>query len=166
MKRTAPKPISEAGAPAALKAIESHEVRCRADMENSYAEWKTAQSKRNEDDEVSERIANKAHRDYIDALEVWHEATKKLGEFDKRIAPERREGEKVGVEEVKEYFRQYQLSIDLALEAYIIHQSQAATLCNSPEEFHTAHAANLRAVKQGAIEAAIREGVLAKWVTE
>lgn len=156
----------DSGAPAALKAIEAHELRCREDKEAAYVAWKESQRTLVEDDDVSMRKMNRCHREYIDALEIWDEATKKLGEYDKRISPERREGEKASVADVKEWFAQLRLSIDLAIEDYIVQISQKAALVTSPEEFHRAHADALRAAKDGAIDASIREEKLPKWVAE
>lgn len=154
------------GAPAALEAIAAHELRCRTEMDKTYALWQEAKVTRNEDDDVSIRIYNRLHRDYQDALEEWHLSSKKLLEFDTKVAPARREGEQVPVAEVKEIFRQVFLSIELANEDYILQVCQVAALCKSPDEFHLAHAGKLRGAVRSAIESAQRESVIPKWVLE
>ncbi len=160
-----PKPNLDTGAPGALAAIAEHELRCRKEMESAYALWQDAKAKRNEDDDVSMRKYNRAHRDYTDALEEWHASSKKLLEYDTKISPERREGEKISVSECKEIFAQYELSLRLAHEALIVKLCQDAALCNSPEQFHAAHAEAMRATRDGAIEAAKADGVIPNWLT-
>ena len=81
-----------------------------------------------------------------------------------RSAVEKREGEKIPVAEVKEYFAQLLLSVGLAVEQVIIADSQSAALASSPEEFYKARADNYRAAKDGAIQSAINDGVLPKWI--
>lgn len=166
MKRTAPKtaPAAESGAPAALEAIAKHELRCRESVDKLYAELQDAKASRNEDDDVSMRVYNRIHRDYLDALEEWDAARKSLLAFDTKISPSRREGEKVSVEEVREIFAQLLLSIRLAVEQVIIADSQSAPLCESAEKFHVEHAHNYRAAMEGAIVAARDDGKLPKWV--
>lgn len=158
------KPIGDTGAPAALEAIAAHELRCRKEMDTAYLLWQDAKAKRNEDDDVSMRSYNRTHRDYTDALEEWHASSKKLLDYDTKISPERRDGEKILVSECKEIFAQYELSLRLAHEAYIITIAQQAALCSSPEEFHRSHADTIRATRDGAIEAARKEGVLPTWL--
>lgn len=147
-----------------MRAIEAHEVRCRAEMESAYTAWKEAQSKRVEGDDVSERMANRMHREYGEALEAWHDSSKKLLEYDSKVAPARREGEKVPVDDVKEWFAQYELSIDLAIEALIKADAQSAALCDSPEAFYKLHAENYRAAKRNALDQAIQNGVIPRWM--
>jgi hypothetical protein len=157
-------PPGESGAPAALKAIEAHELACRKEKDLAHSAWKRAQELEVEGDDVSERKERLTHTRYVESLEHWDDATKKLAIFDKGVKEERREGEKILVSEVKEIFAQFDLSINLAVEQYIIAQAQSAALCGSPEEFHLAHADNIRAAKAGAIDAAKREGVLPNWI--
>lgn len=102
--------------------------------------------------------------DLLFSLRRWDISRKALLEFDRGVAPEKREGEKILVSEAKEIFAQYQLSIDLAIEQTIIADAQSAALADSPEAFHIAHAANYRAAKEGAITAAKNDGVLPNWI--
>ncbi len=160
-----PPPIGEKGAPAALKAIEAHELQCRNEKDEAHKEWKEAQDLVAEGDDVSESKERRLHFRYIEALEHWDDATKKLALFDKGVSAERREGEKIPVAECKEIFAQYELSLRLAMEAYIIKIAQDAALCESAEGFHLAHAEAIRACREGAIASARREGVLPGWLT-
>lgn len=155
---------SDIGAPAALKAIEEHELQCRNEKERLRQERDAALETMVEGDDVSERKYRQRVNAYAEALQNWDEALKRLNTFDKGVSAERREGEKITVSEAKEIFRQLILSIDLAIEGYIISLSQSAALCESPEAFHISHADNLRAAKEGALEAARRDGVLPKWI--
>lgn len=154
----------EAGAPAALRAIEIHELKCREEKDAAHAEWKDAQRLEVEGDDVSEAKERRMHYRYVEALEHWDDATKKLAVFDKGVTKERREGEKIAVEEAKEIFAQLDLCGTLSMEAYIASQAQSAALCDSPEGFMVAHAENIRAARSGAIDAAKRDGVLPAWI--
>lgn len=157
---------SNTGAPAALEAIAAHELRCREAKDAAYLIWQKAKKDRNEDDDISMRTYNRTLRDYEESVEEWIDLTKALLGYDSKVSPARREGEKVSVDEAREYFRQYWLSIELAIEAYIVQISQAAALCESPEAFHLAHAENIRSAKDGAIDACFRgdSPVLPKWL--
>ena len=164
-KRPAPQQQpGDTGAPAALKAIAEHELRCRNEKDAAYAAWSVAKSKLVEGDDVSERTANRAHREYIELLEIWHDASKKLLEFEKVVPEAKREGEKIAVSDAKEYFRQYELSISIAIETYIVQISQSAALCESAEKFHSLHSDAIRTSVKGAIESAVREGVIPAWI--
>ena len=84
--------------------------------------------------------------------------------YDKGVAIERQQGEKISVEEAREIFSQLILTIDLALEQAIIADAQSAALCDSPEAFHRAAADNWRAAKDGALASAKADGVIPKWL--
>lgn len=152
------------GAAAALKAIEEHEEKCRKDVQDAEAVWREAKSLAVEGDDVSERKERRLHREYTEALEMWHDATKKLAVFDKGVSQERREGEKIPLDEAKEIYAQLLLTVNLALESCVNMDAQSAALCDSPEAFHKAHADNWRSAKEGAIAAAVGDGVLPKWI--
>lgn len=157
---------SNSGAPAALKAMEGHELRSREEKDKAYTIWLDAKEKFVDGDDVAMRALHKAHEEYTECLEIWHNASKSLLSLDKGVSLERREGEKISVAEAKEHFKQFVLSIDLAIEAYIVQISQTAALCESGEQFHIAHSDAIRSAKAGAIEAAIRDGKLPNWLIE
>ena len=161
-----PKPTAESGAPAALKAIEEHEVQCRIAKDEAYRKWRNSVLLAVEGDDVSERNERLSLRDYNEALQMWDDATKKLAVFDKGVKQERREGEKVLVSEAKEIFKQFNLCYRMAIESYIITISQNVFECKSSQEFHGMHAENLRVTVQSAINDAKRDGVLPKWIAE
>jgi len=161
---SAPPAQQEAGAPAALKAIEIHELKCREEKDAAHAEWKDAQRLEVEGDDVSEAKERRMHYRYVEALEHWDDATKKLAVFDKGVTKERREGEKIAVEEAKEIFAQLILSYDLAFEKCLLTDARDAALAKTEVEFHSAHSQNWRAAKDGAIESAKGEGVIPKWI--
>lgn len=158
-------PKQDSGAPAALRAIEIHELKCREEKNEAHAAWKEAQRCEAEGDEVSEIKERRMHNRYVESLEHWDDATKKLALFDKNVVNERREGEKVLVSDVKEMFAQLDASWTLAVESYVLAQSQSAALCESPEQFHIAHAENIRTAKASAIRDAAREGVIPAWLS-
>lgn len=159
-------PRNETGAPAALRAIEEHELRCRNEKDTAHKCWQERLRLLVVGDDVSERDERLSHSRYLEALELWDDSTKKLAVFDKGVRPERREGEKILVVECKEMFAQLFLSLNVALESYIISIAQNAYQCNSAEEFFQMHADNLRATRDTAIESAKRECVLPEWVLQ
>ena len=152
------------GAPAALIAIEEHEAQCRHEKDVARDLWKAAQAAFVEGDEVSERANSRTRRDYLDALEIWDDATKKLALFDKAVAPEKREGEKILRTDAQEIFAQIRLSLNLGLESYIIRACDMFAQPMSQEEAHKLHAASLRDCFRSAIDSAKRDGALPEWI--
>jgi hypothetical protein len=157
---------AERGAPAALRAVEDHELQCRNEKDAAWEKRHKAalELASSPDDELLTKTYNVANSKYIAALPIWDEALKRLAMFDKGVKEERREGEKMDVQDAKEYFKQYNLTIDLALEAWMISVSQIAPLCKSPEGFYQQSANKLRDAKRGALDAALRDGALPKWI--
>ena len=156
------------GAPAALVRLEKEELQCYERKEEVAKELAELQEPPlNASEEHRELWATQKNRlesDLLFSFKRWDVARKALMEYDKSVAVEKREGEKIPVAEVKEYFAQLLLSIGLAVEQVIIADSQSAALASSPEEFYKARANNYRAAKDGAIQAAINDGVLPKWI--
>lgn len=154
----------DSGAPAALKAIEADELLCRKQRDLAFKVWQEADEKNVLGDDVKEADERRAWGRYLEAREVYAEAAKQLATFDKGVSKERREGEKITVEEAKEIFAQLILSYDLAFEKCILTDARDAALAKTEIEFHEAHARNWRSAKDGAIESAKGEGVLPKWI--
>jgi len=154
----------DSGAPAALKAIEADELLCRNRRDAAMKEWEEKDRKLVIGDEVSEADERRAWMRYQEAREVHAETLKSLATFDKGVSKERREGEKITVEEAKEIFAQLLLCYDLAFEKCILTDARDAALAKTEIEFHEAHARNWRSAKDGAIESAKGENVLPKWI--
>ena len=160
--------LTGTGAAQALARLEKEELQ-------TYAAKEALEARLAELEEPSPNCTTEQHElwaaqktriesDLLFSLRRWDISRKALLEFDRGVAPEKREGEKILVSECKEIFAQYQLSIDLAIEQTIIADAQSAALCDSPEAFHIAHAGNYRAAKEGAITAAKNDGVLPSWI--
>ena len=160
--------LSGTGAAQALARLEKEELQTYAAKEALEARLgELVQPSPNATSEQREVwIAEKLQieSDLLFSLRRWDISRKALLEFDRGVAPEKREGEKILVSEAKEIFAQYQLSIDLAIEQTIIADAQSAALCDSPEAFHIAHAGNYHAAKEGAITAAKNDGALPSWI--
>jgi hypothetical protein len=161
---------NDTGAPSTLKRLEAHEAGAEQQViriKDSLAAMRDLLVP-NADKETQETLKaqiDSLQRELEGAYDLWFKLSKQVREFDKSVKLERREGEKIGVTEAAEIFAQYDLSLELALESYIITIAQAAALCQSPEEFHKAHAETLRSTRLMAIEAAKREGVIPNWLT-
>lgn len=151
------KPRAELGAPAALRAIEEHEAKCRDEKEISRSLWKEAQARVCEGEEISEKAERRTHREYLDALEIWDDATKKLLAFDKQVLPAKREGEKIAVDEAKEIFHQIRLSLHLGLEAFLVRIADG-------EESYVKIADNMRDCFANAIQSARDQQRLPPWI--
>jgi vacuolar-type H+-ATPase subunit I/STV1 len=162
------KPL-ETGAPANAKLLETH----AADAERNVVRIKDEIEKQtgmlaqaDGSDEQTRRIQNtlaslREHSN--DAYELWFKLSKQVREYDKAVDTSRREGEKIPRADVEEFFRQFDLSIVLAIESYIISLSQDATRAESPEQFYQAHADNIRSCRVAAIEKAQQDNKLPKW---
>lgn len=170
MKKTVPKSAhsnapaakEEAGAPSVLRRLSADAREAEELMDVKKAEIIALRAVK-ETAAVSRKIAQ-CEMELAGAKDEYIKLAKTLLPYDKGISLDRREGEKVAVADVREWFAQFLLSIDSAIENYIIANSQSAALADSPEVFHAAHAENLRAAKENALAAAVREKVLPKWV--
>lgn len=163
-------PAENVGAPAAAKRLEDREaaiwgriIRLESDLEKADAEFAQADG----DDEKQKGISAKIsliNKDLMDTQKSWLQLTKQVREFDASIDTSRREGEKIARSEAEEFFRQFRLSIKLAIEKYIISLSQDATRAESPEQFYQVHADNIRTAMLSEIENAQKDGKLPTWV--
>lgn len=157
----------ETGAPAALRRLEEHELRCAREVDSLKVELARLRAMQAPDgDDALRNHLNAiqfAVSNLSEAQDDWNKALKSLREFDKAVAPEKREGEKLLRSDVEEFFRQFDLSIALAIESYIISLSQDATRAESPEQFYQAHADNIRSCRIAAIEKAQQDGKMPKW---
>lgn len=160
------KPRGDVGAPAALRAIEEHELRCREEKDIARQVWKDAQVKVVEDDDVSQRAANRTRREYLESLETWDDATKKLAVFDKQVVPEKREGEKIAKTEAETYFTAFARHARVALEQTFISVAQDAMQCATPEAFYGMASGRFRSTFNDAMHTAERESKIPKWVGE
>lgn len=163
-------PADELAAPAVLRQLQRDaakyskqvlELESRLDALRSI-------SPNHSDSETEEAKAamNRVDLELSIANKNWRETAKMLLPYDKGVAVEKREGEKIGIAEAKEIFAQLMLSLDLALEQCAISSAQSAALCDSPERFYKEHAENWRAAKDGAIASALGDGVIPKWLVE
>ena len=156
------------GAPAALKRLETEELKCYQSKEALEASLSTLEepslNATTEQRELWATTKTRIESDLLFAFKRWDVARKALMEYDKSVAPEKREGEKILVSEAKEIFAQVMLSLNLAVEQVAIADAQSAALCDSPEAFYKAHAENYRAAKTGALAAAVENGVVPKWI--
>lgn len=157
----------ETGAPAALRRLEDHELRCAQEVDRLKAEKTRLLAIQEPVGDDALRIHRQRIQDSInnlsDSQDDWNKALKSLREFDKAVAPEKREGAKISVDDATEFFQQYDLSIVLGIESYIISLSQDATRAESPEQFYQMHADNLRSCRVAAIDKANKDGKLPKW---
>lgn len=157
------KPRGDAGAPAALRAIEEHEVRCREEKEIARDLWKAAQTNLCEGDEVSGRTESRTRQDYLHALEIWDDATKKLALFDKTVAPEKREGEKVTKADAEKWLTSFARHARVGFEMMIGAVAQDAMQCATPEDFYRMSAEQFRGSFNEAMNTAERENQLPSW---
>jgi len=158
----------EKGAPAALARLETEELKCyqrKQELEHQLDNLpEPSLNATTEQHELWATQKTRLESDLLFAFKRWDVAVKSLREYHEKIKPSEREGEKLLVSEAKEIFAQYQLSLSLALESYIVAQAQSAALCEGPEEFHKAHAENIRASISSSIAAAIADGVVPAWI--
>jgi len=166
-KKDTSAPLQEMAAPAVLRRLQSSAAKFAEqedDAEARLAELYMLSPNAKETQDNKSAIA-RAEAELFNARDNFNKTAKALLNYDKGVATERKDGEKISVEEAREIFAQLMLTIDLALEQRIIADAQSAALCDSPEAFHRASADNWRAAKDGALASAKSDGVLPKWLT-
>ena len=166
-KKDTSAPLQEMAAPAVLKRLQSSAAKFAEqedDAEARLAELYMLSPNAKETQDNKSAIA-RAEAELFNARDNFNKTAKALLNYDKGVATERKDGEKISVEEAREIFAQLILTIDLALEQRIIADAQSAALCDSPEAFHRASADNWRAAKDGALASAKADSVLPKWLT-
>ncbi len=161
-----PKPVGEnnSGAAAELAAIESDARRCRQMRDAAFLVWEEADRKNVLGDDVKEADERRAWGRYLEMRELYENATKQLAVFDKGVAQERREGEKVPLVDVKEWFAQLRLCRNITLENYLIGISQLSPKFKTPVDFMKAHGDLIRSTEETAIAAAVKEKQLPDWI--
>jgi hypothetical protein len=158
---------NELAAPAVLRRLQMSAAKFAAQEDDAEARLSAlhALPLNGSEPEESKSAIARAEIELATARDNWNKTAKVLLSYDRGVATDRKEGEKISVDEAKEIFAQLMLTIDLALEQRLIADAQSAALCDSPEAFHIASAENWRAAKDGAIASAKSEGVLPKWLT-
>ncbi len=154
---------NELAAPAVLRRLQMDAAKFSAQIDDLESVVETLKQISPNAKNAKEDVA-RAESALVTARDNFGKTAKILLSYDRGIDTNRKEGEKISVAECKEFFAQLILSIDLALERTIIADAQSAALCDSPEDFHVAHAENYRTAKQSALESAIAESVLPKWI--
>lgn len=159
----------ETGAPANAKLLEQH----AADAEQQVTRTRTtisdiiAELPKHDGNDVKQQTMrdelNTLHARLIKEYDLWIKLSKQVLDFDKAVSEQRRDGEKVSRIDVEEYFRQFMLSLDLAIESHAITIAQEACRAESPTEFLRATHEGWLACKQAQIDAAIRDGRLPEW---
>lgn len=166
---TAPAEQKDTGAPANLRRMELHEADAEKEVNSLKERIKAVQAliAENGDEDAQKPIREQVAslRMQLDsAYDLWFKLSKQVRDFDKSVKESRREGEQISVAECLEFWRQFELSMDLAIEQLAVADSQSAALCDDPAKWYATHAENYRAAKQGVVAAAIAEGVIPKWL--
>jgi len=159
---------SDKGAPAAAGRLEIHEaaaeqkVNAIGEQIEALRELVQPNSPDEEKKALNAQILD-LERQHLAAYKLWFELSKQVRDYYKTVDSSKREGEKIPRSDVEEFFQQFNISIDLAIESYIISLSQDATRAESPEAFYLMHADNLRSCKVAAIQRAIQDKKLPSW---
>ena len=99
------------------------------------------------------------------ARDNFGKTAKILLSYDKGVAVERKEGEKISVEEAKEYIRHILDCVQIAHQKCRITMAQVAAKANSPEDFVANTDGAFSAEIKTAIRAALEDSVLPKWIS-
>jgi hypothetical protein len=164
----APDAVQELAAPAVLKRLQMDAAKFSAQIDDAEARLaalgelspNAAETKDNR-----EQIA-RVECELITARDNFGKTAKILLAYDRGVATERKDGEKISVEEAREIWKQFVLCVNLAMEQHIIASSQTAALCDSPESFHISAAENWKSALTGMIDSAISDGTLPKWLVQ
>ena len=166
------KPIEDApielAAPAVLRRLQADAAKFSQqidDAEARLAELYALSPNAAETKDNKEMLA-RSEIELATARDNFGKTAKILLSYDKGVQLERREGEKVLVDEVKEWFRQLRLCVSIARENYLIGMAQQSPTFKTPVEFMKAHGDLIRSTDASAIDAAVREGQLPKWIQE
>lgn len=163
-------PAQATGAPAALAWIANQEADSRRDYELRKDELnrliKRQQGATPADDGTDwAALIRQAEHNLGHAAENVQKWQKSLATFDKQIAPERREGDKIPVSEAREIYEQLLLCVAIAAQSTRLTNAQQAALCDSPEAFDVATAGAWQGAIAGAIQAAKDDNVIPAWLT-
>jgi hypothetical protein len=167
-KKDTSAPLQEMAAPAVLKRLQSSAAKFAEqedDAEARLAELYMLSPNAKETQDNKSAIA-RAEAELFNARDNFNKTAKALLNYDKGVATERKDGEKISVEEAREIWKQFVLCVNLAMEQHIIASSQTAALCDSPESFHISAAENWRSALTGIIDSAISDGTLPKWLVQ
>ena len=167
-KKDTSAPLQEMAAPAVLKRLQSSAAKFAEqedDAEARLAELYMLSPNAKETQDNKSAIA-RAEAELFNARDNFNKTAKALLNYDKGVATERKDGEKISVEEAREIWKQFVLCVNLAMEQHIIASSQTAALCDSPESFHISAAVNWRSALTGIIDSAISDGTLPKWLVQ
>jgi hypothetical protein len=153
--------VETRGAPAVLKRLETTAARLELEIDDAASRLSALRALG--ENAVDKAALARVEAELISAKEDYLKTAKVLLSYDRGVSSERKEGEKVSVAEAQEWFAQLILSIRLAVEQVVIADAQSAALCESPEAFYAASAANYRAAVESALSAARKDGVLPGW---
>lgn len=109
------------------------------------------------------RIAD-TESDLLAANDLWNKIAKTLLTYKKGVPNSEREGEKVPLDDVREWIAQLRLCRNIALENYIIGIAQQSPKFTAPTDFMKAHADLIRATEESAISSAVKEKQLPEWI--
>ena len=164
-----PKPAKDApaelAAPAVLKRLQMDAHKFSTQIDDCEAVLATLY-------EVSPNAANnssehkamlaKVEGELFTARDNFGKTAKILLAFDKGVAIERKEGEKISVEEAKEYIRHILDCVQIAHQKCRITMAMVAAKANSPEDFVANTDGAFSAAIKTAIRSALEDGVIPK----
>lgn len=164
-----PKPNNERGAANTAKRLEEHEAEAERLFSELTAKIPTLWSDYNAADGNDDKQKAIAHQ--IESIQKqadtqfkrWMDLSKQVREFYKSVAEEKRDGEKMLRSDVEEYWKQFMLSIDLAIQSHGITIAQEACRAESPAEFLRANEESWASCKRAQLDAAVRDGKLPSW---
>jgi hypothetical protein len=165
-----PKPAKDApaelAAPEVLRRLQMSAAKYAADEDSAearLAELRLLSPNAAETKENREQIA-RVESELFQARDNFNKTAKVLLTFDKGVAVERKEGEKIPVEETKEYIRHILDCVQIAHQKCRISMAMAAAKANSPEDFVANTDGAFSAEIKTAIRAALEDGVIPKWI--
>ena len=149
---------SDTGAAAALRRWEDQEKHEALEVKKAESALENAKRKRDDD------LIRKTESDLESCKERWAQTSKLLLSFERGVAPEKREGEKMLVSEIERLLENCWRADRLALEAFGLSIAQDGIRCSSEQEFYKRFQDNFRQTRESALRSGIDNLLFPKWV--
>lgn len=161
IETSAEPPAGATGAPAVLRRLEADALDATQRIDDAKARRDALMALG--ENAVDKIALARVENDLAWAKDDFVTTAKVLLSYDKGVKSERREGEKVPVNEAREWIAQLVLSLRLATEQALLSSAQAAALCDEAEAFAGQVGPLVRAAFDSALATARRDGVLPDW---
>ncbi len=161
-----PRAVKEKGSAVTLDRLENEEQRLYTELETARDMRDAAQASLRDGDPASEALLSKYNNALLFAYEAWMKVSKVLLSFDKGVAPEKREGEKIPKAETERIITMLIRHVRLSIEQAALSFAQDGILCSSETDLYQLSANRFRSQLSESMKTANREEQLPNWVSD